>query len=153
MTDTTIRRARAADADLLTELIQASTAYRGDYAAMIDGYRVAPEYVARHEVFLASDPATGQLLGFYALIREPAELDLMFVADAAQGLGIGRKLIADMLERARAAGIDSIKVVSHPPAEGFYLQMGAERTGTRPPQVKTPWEQPELRFTVKEFSG
>ncbi|MFF3001198.1 GNAT family N-acetyltransferase [Kitasatospora sp. NPDC057940] len=153
MSETTIRRAGAADADRLTELIQASTAYRGDYAAMIDGYRVTPEYVARHEVFLALDPTTDLLLGFYGMIREPAELDLMFVADEAQGLGIGRKLIADMLERARAAGIASIKVVSHPPAEGFYLQMGAERTGTRPPQVKTPWEQPELHFTVKEFSS
>ncbi|MFH8385439.1 GNAT family N-acetyltransferase [Kitasatospora sp. NPDC018058] len=147
MSETTIRPARPADADRLTALIQASSAYRGAYFAMIDGYVVAPDYVECHEVRMAV--GTGdRLLGFYALIREPAELDLMFVADEAQGLGIGRQLIADMLGRARAAGIEAVKVVSHPPAEGFYLQMGAERTGTRPPQVKTPWEQPELRFTV-----
>ncbi|MBO1418371.1 GNAT family N-acetyltransferase [Streptomyces sp. FH025] len=148
MTETTIRRADAADADRLTALMQASSAYRGEYFAMIDGYRMRPDYLARHEVFLAVDADTDRLLGFYGLIREPAELDLMFVADETQGLGIGRKLITDMLDRARAAGIASVKVVSHPPAEGFYLRMGAERTGTRPPQVKTPWEQPELRFTV-----
>ncbi|MEV7773120.1 GNAT family N-acetyltransferase [Kitasatospora sp. NPDC086791] len=148
MTETMIRPAGAADADRLTELIQASGAYRGAYFAMIDGYRVTPDYLARHEVRMAVDGADDHLLGFYALIREPAELDLMFVADRAQGLGIGRQLIADMLDRARAAGIAAVKVVSHPPAERFYLRMGAERTGTRPPQPRTPWEQPELRFTV-----
>ncbi|GAB7181653.1 N-acetylglutamate synthase GNAT family protein [Kitasatospora sp. Ki12] len=148
MTETMIRRAEAADADRLTELIQASGAYRGAYSAMIDGYRVRPDYLARHEVRMAVAEADDRLLGFYALIREPAELDLMFVADEAQGLGIGRRLIDDMLDRARAAGIASVKVVSHPPAERFYLRVGAERTGTRPPQPKTPWEQPELRFTV-----
>ncbi|MBD0689834.1 GNAT family N-acetyltransferase [Streptomyces sp. CBMA123] len=148
MSETTIRPAQPADADRLTALIQASTAYRGAYFAMIDGYLVKPDYVERHEVRMAVDDTDDRLLGFYALIHEPAELDLMFVADEAQGLGIGRALITDMLARARAAGIATVKVVSHPPAEGFYLQVGAERTGTRPPRPKTPWEQPELRFTV-----
>ncbi len=132
----------------LAALIQASSAYRGVYFAMIDGYAVEPDYVERHEVRMAVDRADDRLLGFYALIHEPAELDLMFVADEAQGLGIGRALITDMLDRARAAGITAVEVVSHPPAEGFYLQVGAELTGTRPPQPKTPWEQPELRFAV-----
>ncbi|MEU4117611.1 GNAT family N-acetyltransferase [Kitasatospora sp. NPDC028055] len=148
MSETTIRPAQPADADRLTALIQASAAYRGDYFAMIDGYAVRPDYIERHEVRMAVDRTDDRLLGFYGLIHEPAELDLMFVADDAQGLGIGRALIADMLDRARAAGIAAVKVVSHPPAEGFYLQMGAVRTGTRPPQPKTPWSQPELRFTV-----
>ncbi|MDH6711191.1 GNAT superfamily N-acetyltransferase [Kitasatospora sp. MAA19] len=148
MIETTVRRARAADADRLTELIQDSATYRGDYAAMIDGYRVTPEYIARHEVSLASDPATDHLLGFYALIREPAELDLMFVADPAQGRGVGQQLIAHMLERAREAGITAVKVVSHPPAERFYLRMGAERVGTSPARGRITWDRPELRFTV-----
>ncbi|MET8540660.1 GNAT family N-acetyltransferase [Kitasatospora sp. NPDC004799] len=149
MTETTIRSADESDADRLTELMQASSAYQGAYFAMIEGYRVRPDYLARHVVRMAVDTADDRLLGFYGLIREPAELDLMFVADEAQGLGIGRKLIADMLDRAREAGIASVKVVSHPPAERFYLKVGAVRTGTRPPQPKTPWEQPELHFTVR----
>ncbi|MFE3880426.1 GNAT family N-acetyltransferase [Kitasatospora sp. NPDC059146] len=153
MSETTIRPARPADADRLTALIQASAAYRGAYFAMIDGYAVRPDYIERHEVRMAVDRTDDRLLGFYGLIHEPAELDLMFVADDAQGLGIGRVLIADMLDRARAAGIAAVKVVSHPPAEGFYLQVGAVRTGTRPPQPKTPWSQPELRFTVQGCTG
>ncbi|MEU1286515.1 GNAT family N-acetyltransferase [Kitasatospora sp. NPDC005856] len=150
MIETTIRHADETDTDRLTALMQASGAYRGAYFAMIDGYRVRPDYIARHLVRMAVDAADDRLLGFYGLIREPAELDLMFVADEAQGLGVGRQLIADMLDRARETGIASVKVVSHPPAEHFYLKVGAVRTGTRPPQPRTPWEQPELRFAVEE---
>ncbi|MFJ6621102.1 GNAT family N-acetyltransferase [Kitasatospora sp. NPDC091335] len=149
MTDTTIRRADETDAERLTDLIQTCSAYRGEYAAMIDGYRVTPDYIARHEVFLAADRAAGQLLGFYALIREPAELDLMFVADEAQGRGTGRELIGHMLELARGAGITEVRVVSNPPAERFYLRVGAERVGTFPAHGRITWDRPELRFTVR----
>ncbi|MFE4516766.1 GNAT family N-acetyltransferase [Kitasatospora sp. NPDC056783] len=148
MTETKIRRADETDADRLTDLIQASSAYHGEYAPMIDGYRVTPEYIARHEVFLAADPATGRLLGFYSLIREPAELDLMFVADEAQGRGTGRELIGHMLELARGAGITDVRVVSHPRAEHFYLRVGAERVGTFPAAGRITWDRPDLRFTV-----
>ncbi|MEU3574234.1 GNAT family N-acetyltransferase [Kitasatospora sp. NPDC036755] len=147
MIETTIRRAGAADADRLTALIQASSTYHGAYFAMIDGYRVTPDYVARHEVWMAVDTEGDRLLGFYGMIREPAELDLMFVADEAQGLGIGRRLIADMLDRAREAGIEGVKVVSHPPAERFYLAVGAERVGTFPAHGNITWDRPELLFT------
>ncbi|MFI2608191.1 GNAT family N-acetyltransferase [Kitasatospora sp. NPDC018619] len=148
MTELTMRQAEATDADRLTALIQASSAYHGEYAAMVDGYRVTPDYLARHLVRMVVDSADDRLLGFYGLIREPAELDLMFVADEAQGLGLGRQLIDDMLDRAREAGIVSVKVVSHPRAERFYLRVGAERVGTFPAQGRITWDRPELRFTV-----
>ncbi|MEV6978212.1 GNAT family N-acetyltransferase [Kitasatospora sp. NPDC093806] len=150
MTETLIKPAEASDADRLTALIQNCSAYRGAYAAMIAGYRVTPEYLARHEVHLAVRAADDLLLGFYALVTDPVpDLDLMFVADEAQGLGIGRLLITHMLDRARAVGITGgIKVVSHPPAEAFYLRMGAERVGTFPAKPPIGWDRPELRFTV-----
>ncbi|MDX3855245.1 GNAT family N-acetyltransferase [Streptomyces sp. AK02-01A] len=143
-----IRRATARDARRLTRLIQRSSAYEGPYASMIAGYRVGPDYIETHQVFLAAD-AEGRLLGFYALVLVPAELDLMFVADHAQGLGIGRRLIEHMRSQARGAGLDSVRVVSHPPAEGFYRSVGARRTGTEmahPPAVM--WDRPELVIPV-----
>ncbi|MFJ2779220.1 MULTISPECIES: GNAT family N-acetyltransferase [unclassified Kitasatospora] len=148
MTETMIKRAGAADAERLTGLIQASSTYHGEYAAMIAGYRVTPEYLAQHEVFLAAGAQGDRLLGFYALILDPPELDLMFVADEAQGLGIGRVLIGHMLGRAREAGVTGVRVVSHPPAEQFYRRMGAERVGTFPARPPIGWDRPELRFTV-----
>ncbi|MFH8367234.1 GNAT family N-acetyltransferase [Streptomyces sp. NPDC018031] len=148
MVQTTIKRAAAADATPLTDLIHASAAYRGDYASIISGYRVTADYLARHQVFKAVDGA-GRLLGFYALVLEPAELDLAFVADEAQGAGIGRLLIEHMKAQAFRVGLGAVRVVAHPPAERFYRRLGAERVGTvapSPPAVT--WARPELRFAI-----
>ncbi|WP_066939280.1 GNAT family N-acetyltransferase [Streptomyces sp. NBRC 110611] len=144
----TIRRAVGQDAERLTTLIQESGAYQGEYASIIADYRVTADYIARHQVFVAVD-AVGQLLGFYALVLEPPELDLAFVADSAQGRGVGRLLIAHMIGQAREAGLTDVRVVSHPPAEEFYRRLGAERVGTvAPTPPKIAWGRPELRFTT-----
>ncbi|MFE1957087.1 GNAT family N-acetyltransferase [Streptomyces sp. NPDC059479] len=156
-----IRRATARDAKRLTALVRRSRAYEGPYAPMIAGYRVGPDYIEAHEVFVAVGSGD-RILGFYALILltptptptpspapAMAELDLMFVADDAQGLGIGRRLIEHMKAGAREAGLDRVRIVSHPPAEGFYRSVGARRTGTEaanPPAVM--WDRPELLLPI-----
>ncbi|MGW7360733.1 GNAT family N-acetyltransferase [Streptomyces sp. NPDC054802] len=143
-----IRRATGADARRLTRMVRRSGAYQDQYAPMVAGYRVGPDYIEAHEVFVTTDDS-GRVLGFYSLVLSPPELDLMFVADDAQGLGIGRLMIEHMAGRARAAGLDTVRVVAHPPAEGFYLSVGARRTGTveaRPPAVM--WDRPELLLPV-----
>ncbi|MFC8226632.1 GNAT family N-acetyltransferase [Streptomyces sp. NPDC057287] len=143
-----VRRAVARDARRLTRLVTTSRAYEGPYAPMVAGYKVGPDYIEAHAVHVAVDD-DGRVLGFYALVLSPPELDLMFVADDAQGRGIGRLLIGHLREEARRAGLDSVRVVAHPPAEGFYLSVGAERTGTvaaRPPAVM--WDRPELVLPV-----
>ncbi|WP_329125797.1 GNAT family N-acetyltransferase [Streptomyces sp. NBC_01465] len=145
---TEIRRATARDAKRLTRLVRTSGAYREPYASMVAGYRIGSDYIEIHEVYVAVGE-DGQVLGFYALLLEAAELDLMFVADSAQGLGIGRQLVEHMVSQAYAAGLDRVRVVSHPPAEGFYRSVGAERVGTvpaSPPAVA--WDRPELVFPI-----
>ncbi|MGH8876911.1 MAG: GNAT family N-acetyltransferase [Stackebrandtia sp.] len=148
MSDVRITAATGDDADRLTALIHASAAYSGDYASIIDGYRVTADYIGRHRVFTARDPA-GRLVGFYALVLDPPELDLAFVADDAQGLGVGRRLIEHMIGEARDAGLPEVRVVSHPPAEHFYRRLGAEPAGTVPPNPpKIPWPRPDLKFPI-----
>ncbi|MFJ3659275.1 GNAT family N-acetyltransferase [Streptomyces sp. NPDC090119] len=150
----TIRRAVARDAKRLTRLVRGSGAYEGEYASMVAGYRVGPDYIETHRVFVAvdaddADEQGGRVLGFYSLVLAPPELDLLFVADEAQGLGIGRLLVAHLRAEARTAGLDRVEVVSHPPAEGFYRSVGAVRIGTvpaNPPAV--PWDRPEFEFRV-----
>ncbi|MFI1157331.1 GNAT family N-acetyltransferase [Streptomyces sioyaensis] len=161
-----VRRAEGRDARRLTRLVRSSRAYEGRYAAMVEGYRVGPDYIEAHRVFVAvamdvgvdvdveervggEARGGGQVLGFYALVVEPAELDLMFVADQAQGYGIGRRLVEHMQGEARRLGIERVRVVSHPPAEGFYRSVGARPVGTvpaNPPAVM--WDRPELAFLV-----
>ncbi|MFE3204412.1 GNAT family N-acetyltransferase [Embleya sp. NPDC055664] len=148
MQSITIRRAVASDADRLTALVRHSGAYRGHYASIIAGYRVTADYVARHRVFAAVD-AGDEPLGFYALVLDPPELDLAFVADDTQGSGVGRLLIEHMIDEAGRAGLTAVRVVAHPPAEAFYRRLGATRVGTiapSPPRVG--WERPELRFAI-----
>jgi GNAT superfamily N-acetyltransferase len=143
-----IRRASARDAKRLTRLIHNSRAYEGPYAPMIAGYRVGPDYIETHRVFLVLGEGN-RLLGFYALVLSPPELDLMFVADAAQGLGIGRLLVEHMMGEARSAGLSGVRIVSHPPAEGFYRSVGAKRIGTvkaNGPAVM--WDRPELLIPI-----
>lgn len=144
-----VRRATAGDARRLTRLVRTSRAYEGPYAPMVAGYRVGPDYIEAHRVFVAADRHDDRVLGFYALTLQPPELDLMFVADEAQGLGIGRLLIGHLREEARRAGLTGVRIVAHPPAEGFYRSVGAERTGTaraHPPAVL--WDRPELLLPV-----
>ncbi|MFQ6143833.1 GNAT family N-acetyltransferase [Streptomyces seoulensis] len=153
----TIRRAVARDARRLTRLVRGSAAYDGKYAAAVADYRVGPDYIEAHRTFVAVDAVdavdavenAGRVLGFYSLVLDPPELDLLFVADEAQGRGIGRLLVAHMESEARAAGLHRVKVVSHPPAEGFYDRVDAVRTGTalaNPPAV--PWDRPEFEFHI-----
>lgn len=142
-----ITRATPAQAGSLTALMHSSSAYHGDYASILDGYSVTPAYIETNPTFAAT---TGdELLGFYALLEKPPELDILFVADAAQGLGIGRRLVTHMLAEARTRGIRTVRVVSHPPALPFYLRMGARRTGTIPPRPpKVAWARPEVVFDI-----
>ncbi|GES30802.1 N-acetyltransferase [Streptomyces angustmyceticus] len=152
-----IRRAVGRDAGRLTRLVRSSRAYEGRYSSMVEGYRVGPDYIEAHRVFVAveeipvGEGGGERVVGFYALLVEAAELDLMFVSDQAQGYGIGRRLVEHMRGEARKAGIDGVRVVSHPPAEGFYRSVGARPVGTvpaNPPAVK--WDRPEFVFLVGE---
>jgi hypothetical protein len=49
-----------------------------------------------------------------------------------------------MAQEAEARGIDAVKIVSNPPALGFYQRMGAERIGTKLPKGRVTWRQPIL---------
>lgn len=143
-----IRRARADDAPALTALMHASSAYRGEYAAILAGYAISPAQIVRDTMFVAED--AGAPLGFYSLadVQGEPELDLLFVSDAAQGRGVGALLFRHMLHAARALGITEVKIVSHPPAEGFYRRMGAKRTGTRASSGRVGWPRPVLTIEV-----
>ncbi|MFH8575498.1 GNAT family N-acetyltransferase [Streptomyces zaomyceticus] len=147
MSEFTVRRATADDSKRLTRLVRTSRAYRGDYAAMVEGYQVGGAYIEHHPVFVAVD-GSDRVLGFYALLVDDAELDLAFVADSAQGRGIGRLLMEHMTGHAEAAGLRAVRVVAHPPAEEFYLRTGAVRTGTVPPTGHIHWDRPELRYDI-----
>lgn len=147
MTSLHIRRASPDDAQALTDLMQASRAYEGGYRSILDGYAVTREQIARDVIYLADQ--NGQVVGFYSLtLASEPELDLLFVADGAQGTGLGNLLIQHMKEQARQRGIQNVKIVSHPPSVGFYQRMGAAIIGTAPPTKKVTWTRPILSLAI-----
>ena len=132
----------------MNRLMQASRAYQGEYRRMLDGYVITADQIVRDHVVLAD--RDGEVLGFYSLIaRGEPELDLMFVADAAQGMGLGAGLFRHMRAEAQRLGLASVWIVSHPPSAGFYERMGAVRVGTRPACGRVTWERPVLVLPVR----
>lgn len=139
-----IRLAVGQDAVALSALMHGSAAYQGEYARILEGYQVTVEQVQRDRIFLTENG--GEVLGFYSLanVDSEPELDLLFVADAAQGTGIGSALFEHMRNTARELGIGTVKIVSHPPSERFYVRMGAVRVGYKAPAGKVSWRRPVL---------
>jgi GNAT superfamily N-acetyltransferase len=142
-----LRRAAKDDLPRLNALMKSVQAYQGAYGVILENYALGGTQLHRDQIFLAE--AGGDIRGFYSLIvtGEP-ELDLMFVADAAQGTGLGKILFDHMRETARSHGIASVLIVSHPPSVRFYERMGAVRDGMKPPSGRVTWERPILRLAI-----
>ena len=141
-----IRPATRSDLAAINELMRRSSAYDGEYRAILDGYRVTPEQLARDAFRIAE--LEGDAAGFFSLASgPPVELDLMFGNDRFQGAGIGAALFQDMRRLAWAMGAAEIRIVSHPPSAGFYERMGAVRVGEKPPAGRITWSRPVLTVT------
>jgi GNAT superfamily N-acetyltransferase len=148
----TIRMADARDLSGINALMHASRVYQGEYYRILEGYYVTPDSLEQNQVFLAEND--GALLGFYSLIveSEPADLDLLFVSDAAQGLGVGRALFGHMKGIARKCGRITVSIGAHPPSATFYERMGAVRCGVSPPSARVTWTRPLFKLDIVENS-
>jgi GNAT superfamily N-acetyltransferase len=148
-----IRDARAADAPVLTEIVRTSGAYDGTYRVMVAPLSIDAAYLAANPARVCVD-GEGAIVGFASLllpgrgIAGEAELDYMFVTDGQQGRGVGRALIADIIAVATGLGVTRIHIVSHPPSEGFYRSVGAQRVGEIPPAGRITWSRPHLRLDI-----
>lgn len=144
-----IRAAEPSDLRAMNALMHGSRAYQGEYYRIIENYFVTEDTLAHNAVYIAE--RNGALLGFYSLVIEgDADLDLMFVSDAAQGTGVGRALFEHMKSCAREHGFGTVSIGSHPPSVGFYERMGAVRCGMSEPLPHVSWERPLLKLNVME---
>jgi len=131
-----LRAARPEEAAALSELALASKAQWGYAPELARRWRRELTYTEEQ----LSDPRycfriaeqAGELSGFIALRQVSAqeqELEAMFVHPGRLREGIGRRLMADAVEQARARGAVRLRIQSDPHAEGFYLAAGARRIG------------------------
>ena len=145
-----VRRAVKHDLDAINFLMENSSAYDGQYRRILQGYAVTEQQVLSDHIFVAV--ASAEILGFYSLVAEKGELDLMFVSDRAQGGGVGAALFNHMAELAFGLKISAVRIVSHPPAAEFYTRMGARRIGTLPGKGKVTWDRPILEYSVRSHA-
>jgi GNAT superfamily N-acetyltransferase len=128
-----IKAANPGDAETLTGIALAAKCYWGYPERWMEIWRnaltIKPEFIATHETFLAV--IDGRTVGFYALDRKGARLDLlhMWVLPDWIGRGIGRAMFYHAVNRAKALGFQELEIESDPNAEGFYQNLGARRVG------------------------
>jgi GNAT superfamily N-acetyltransferase len=128
-----ILRARINDAEFLTQISLAAKAFWQYPESWLnlwkDALTITPEFITANQVFLAESEE--RTVGFYALILngEVAWLEHLWVLPDFTGLGIGQKLLADAVQKAKLLGAASIEIESDPNAEGFYRKQGAEKIG------------------------
>lgn len=134
MPDWTIRPARPEDAPALTECV--ASAY-SEYASRIADLPPVTEGLSEdirdHVVFVAE--ADGAILGGAVLVlADGAKLANLAVRPEAGGQGLGRALIAAVEDRARAAGVDALRLTTHagmPETIAFYERLGWTEIGRR----------------------
>lgn len=130
-----IRNARPDEALALDGLQRRSSdvweEYRAQLAAYPDAIEPPHAAIAEGRVRVATD-ATGSIVGFYVVLpieHDRCELDDLFVEPALMRQGVGRKLVRDLVDRARASGARHVDVIANPNALGFYTSVGFAVTG------------------------
>jgi N-acetylglutamate synthase-like GNAT family acetyltransferase len=134
--EATIRRARAAEAELLSALALRSKALWGYDDRFIEQCRAALRVTVDH---IETAPfyvieSRGEVTGFYGLAIAPplADLAFLFVEPAQVRRGLGRRLVEHALATARGLGCRELRILADPFAEAFYAEIGAVRIGDAP---------------------
>jgi GNAT superfamily N-acetyltransferase len=124
----------------------------GYLAAAMPLLRIDAAYLASHPWFEAR--RSGVLVGFAALEAQPDAMlvDHLWVAPHAQRTGIGAGLFGECVARARADNARVLRILSDPPAEGFYLRMGALRVATKPSRIAGGPVFPVLELSLADSS-
>jgi GNAT superfamily N-acetyltransferase len=149
-----VRRARPDEAASLTELAFRSKAHWGYDREFMQAcratLRVSAKLISRADVYVAE--VEGRVDGFYSLTPWHSDLELyhFFVDPPAMGNGVGRRLWDDAVRRASERGYARLLIQSDPFAEGFYLNLGAERIGEVPSGAVPGRTLPLLVFPLRE---
>jgi GNAT superfamily N-acetyltransferase len=134
----TIRRALPSEASILSELAMRSKAHWGYSRDFLDRCRGELSFTEaqireRDWSFVVAE-ISGAIVGFYGLrrvSRETFELEALFVDPNWMRKSVGRRLVGWAAEEARELGGRVIAVQSDPYAEGFYVAVGGQITGSR----------------------
>lgn len=105
------------------------------------------QHVVCAEVCDASEPARIAGVCGLSIDGSEAEIQGLWVLPAYMGRGIGRALMAHVMDEARRRGASHLCIAADPNAAAFYEKLGARRTGnelSRPPGRSLPCYQIDL---------
>ena len=124
------------DCDVLSGLAFRSKASNGYDAAFMEACRdelaVTPEKIADGELWISE--ADSKPVGFFDIRLENDTLEVyaLYVDPVVKRCGIGRKLWAEVEERAVAMAAEAIELDADPSAVEFYKAMGCGVIGQSP---------------------
>lgn len=136
----------ALDDPVIAGLLRAQQAEMASYYGGEGGSGAPPrgeEFLPPSGVFLAAR-RDGEVIGCGGICRleeAVAELRRMYVAPAARGLGVGRRLLAELESEARALGYSSIRLETgfrQEEAIGLYESAGFRRGDCWGPYLTDP---------------
>lgn len=128
-----IRQAKIEDAETLSQIAYAAKSFWNYPESWLEVWKnaltITPEFIEKNEIYLAE--LDGKVLGFYALILEGEKVQLEHLWISPENIrgGIGKKLMADAIEKAKSRGASFIEIESDPNAEGFYKKQGGVKIG------------------------
>jgi GNAT superfamily N-acetyltransferase len=131
-----IRRAVPDDAPHLTDLAQRAKAHWKYPAEWLTSWQpqltIEPRYLSEHRVLVAEND--GRLIGMCALEDRGSwwSLEHVWVDPSSMGQGVGRTLVEQALDLARAVRPGRVVAEADPHAAGFYRRMGASEIGDVP---------------------
>lgn len=135
-----IRKAKIGDAEMLSQIAFAAKSFWNYPESWLeiwkDSLTITPEFIESNEVYLAESDE--KILGFYALILdgEKVQLEHLWISPENIGGGIGKKLMADAIEKAKLLGANFMEIESEPNAENFYRKQGAVKIGESKSEIE-----------------
>lgn len=130
-----VRDGRPSEMDVLVELQRRASLVWEDYREQLlahpDAIAVPADALAAGQVRVAEQ--AGVVVGFATVLpglsSEAGELDGLFVEPELWRAGVGRALIEDAVEIARASALRRLEVTAKPRAIAFYEKVGFVTVG------------------------
>lgn len=149
-----IRRAKADEYEILTDIAIKSEAYWGydsDYMEKFKSiYNVSEEFIKNNPTVLIEED--NSIIGFYSLICKDNEtsLEYFFIEPKHIGKGYGKLLWSYLVSDCKNLGIKDFDIVTSPQAKEFYVKMGAIPCGEVESLLKKGRIIPQLIYTVEK---
>jgi GNAT superfamily N-acetyltransferase len=107
------------------------------------------QYIKGNHVYVLEEQEG--IVGFFSFERgEQDSLDFLYIDPKFIGMGFGKIIWNNVIQKARDLGIISFTIDSDPNAKGFYEKMGAKQIGETPSTVFEGRLLPLMKFTIKD---